>query len=954
MLELKESYFNHWDEFEKDTASFDKIRNSYKSYDIKYPHQLNECQPKIGTVCYLYKIHMIPKDGKKEQSEGDKVFNNLLKGNRNFGILTTKSLPKLPCFQLYLSSGQVDCQISEVPLNIRINTENDLKKLQIFQTLLFKNILETFKSFFIMDNSNTINSFLVVPILGDAIDYNLVDDFQYIAESREIPMIKRQKISFERYDYLYNVITPWYRVDPKPHYIVIDVKEHLTPMSLFPNETYGTFANYYENKYQQQILHPNQFLIEVKGITSSLNRLNPNDDGKKKKSHDSEILIPEICHNFMFPGEVWLKSVLLPSVIHRLHYMLHAENTRIAIINYIGIPDVAYETLPLDVDRKVIREDDDDESNQPMVINNSLLQPKPESVKAQNLTTDYKPLNEIMHCPWQESDEPQDLQRNWTKVHPVDIDYYQHFMDSMGVLHSKMTNLNLNIDHKIPSICDVNEKKIKLLELKTKISPQTKDLLKAITTKSSNDVFDLERFEFLGDSYLKMIVSIFAYNEFPDWHEGLLTEFRSKIISNKNLMTIGIKHEIPNIMKIVGFNPKNDWQPPLLTCPFEIRNMFRTQNLPCNLLYKLEVSEEEFRKGEISKETFDNFSAKILNYIDQDQDKSPINNFLMQQYVADKSIADAVEAILGVCVHSLGIEYAAPMLQYFNIIPKNVNINNILRKIIPCKTSVTAQTQDIDDLIINYNLLEERLGYSFKNRAYLLQALTHASFTMNKITGCYQQLEFLGDAVLDFLVASYIYENCSDMDPGDMTDLRSALVNNTTLACVAVRNKFHQFMLFQNTLLSEVITEFVSFQEDNNHMVTDSVQLLIDEDDLKMADYVDVPKVLGDVIEALIGAVFLDCGNSFDIVWNVIYKLMTREIVSFKDNIPYQLIRQLYEYPHANPNFSDPVVHEENVVMVELRFTKNENILVVNGCGRNKEDAKKSAAKLALQKLKMN
>jgi len=44
--------------------------------------------------------------------------------------------------------------------------------------------------------------------------------------------------------------------------------------------------------------------------------------------------------------------------------------------------------------------------------------------------------------------------------------------------------------------------------------------------------------------------------------------------------------------------------------------------------------------------------------------------------------------------------------------------------------------------------LERRLGYKFRDHSFLLQAITHASYTPNRITDCYQRLEFLGDAVL--------------------------------------------------------------------------------------------------------------------------------------------------------------------------------------------------------------
>ena len=56
----------------------------------------------------------------------------------------------------------------------------------------------------------------------------------------------------------------------------------------------------------------------------------------------------------------------------------------------------------------------------------------------------------------------------------------------------------------------------------------------------------------------------------------------------------------------------------------------------------------------------------------------------------------------------------------------------------------------IEHLYLSYGLesLERRLNYTFKNKSLLVEALTHASYSPNRVTNCYQRLEFLGDAVL--------------------------------------------------------------------------------------------------------------------------------------------------------------------------------------------------------------
>lgn len=66
----------------------------------------------------------------------------------------------------------------------------------------------------------------------------------------------------------------------------------------------------------------------------------------------------------------------------------------------------------------------------------------------------------------------------------------------------------------------------------------------------------------------------------------------------------------------------------------------------------------------------------------------------------------------------------------------------------PLVKKIKYPEQCLENLLIGYDVLEEHLGYKFKDRSYLLQAMTHASYSPNRLTDCYQRLEFLGDAVL--------------------------------------------------------------------------------------------------------------------------------------------------------------------------------------------------------------
>jgi len=92
--------------------------------------------------------------------------------------------------------------------------------------------------------------------------------------------------------------------------------------------------------------------------------------------------------------------------------------------------------------------------------------------------------------------------------------------------------------------------------------------------------------------------------------------------------------------------------------------------------------------------------------------------------------------------------------------------------------------------------LENDLGYSFRNKWLLLQSLTHPSYGRRPwptastsgpkvVLEEYQRLEFLGDALLDFIVLSHLYVRNLKWDPGRLTAEKAALVGNQFLAWVA-------------------------------------------------------------------------------------------------------------------------------------------------------------------------
>ena len=127
--------------------------------------------------------------------------------------------------------------------------------------------------------------------------------------------------------------------------------------------------------------------------------------------------------------------------------------------------------------------------------------------------------------------------------------------------------------------------------------------------------------------------------------------------------------------------------------------------------------------------------------------------------------------------------------------------------------------------------LEQKINYSFRDRQLLRQALTHSSCANEqKINKCedYERLEFLGDAVLELVSSDYIFREHPDMSEGRMTKYRSAIVCEPALAFCAREIGLEQYILLGKG------------EEATGGRKRDSI--------------------ISDVMEAVIGAIYLDSG----------------------------------------------------------------------------------------------
>ena len=96
---------------------------------------------------------------------------------------------------------------------------------------------------------------------------------------------------------------------------------------------------------------------------------------------------------------------------------------------------------------------------------------------------------------------------------------------------------------------------------------------------------------------------------------------------------------------------------------------------------------------------------------------------------------------------------------------------------------------------MDYSKLEKDIGYVFKNKYLLKNALIHTSYAYEYKLQSNEKLEFLGDSILEFLSSLYIYNNYKVLKEGEMTKVRAQVVCEDSLFKIAQAHNFSDFLL---------------------------------------------------------------------------------------------------------------------------------------------------------------
>ncbi|KAF5596891.1 Dicer 2 [Fusarium pseudocircinatum] len=353
-------------------------------------------------------------------------------------------------------------------------------------------------------------------------------------------------------------------------------------------------------------------------------------------------------------------------------------------------------------------------------------------------------------------------------------------------------------------------------------------VLEAISSPSACEPVDYQRLELLGDSILKFCAVTQAYSEHPTWPEGLLNHFKDRLVSNERLQRVCLEKGLSKFILSKSFTALK-WRP----------------------LYLDDIPKEKFPPR-----------------------PAPTRG--------SKTLADVVEALIGASYQDGGMTKALKCISVFLGDKCNWHHEGVARDILfaaaPSDVKLPSILEPLEDLI----------KYTFKKKSLLIEAVTHASYATTMQERPYEQLEFLGDAVLDYIVVTKMFQHDPPIPTGRLHMIKTAIVNGEFLSFVNLVNSVQRedlevnregqliakttalplwkFMRFNS---SEMANAMVKTGERFESMRQQLVTALWGDGHEPSGDgpypwvllaRLQPPKFYSDMFEAILGAVWVDSG----------------------------------------------------------------------------------------------
>lgn len=495
-----------------------------------------------------------------------------------------------------------------------------------------------------------------------------------------------------------------------------------------------------------------------------------------------------------------------------------------------------------------------------------------------------------------------------------------HDMDTLPLRYAQLALL-------LPFALDRVGKSLLAEEFKRNMKMEwlpTNLMVHAITASSARDPVDYQRLEFLGDSTLKILTTVHLVDENPLWHEGYLAGAKDRIVSNTTSSKAAIAARLSR------------W---IITKPF----------------------------------TGVKWGPRYIH-----DSENANRNASDTKLLSTKVLADIVEAFIGVGYLTRGYEGATACCSCFDF-GHEVVWKPFKDRIQSFVATAEQNAKRFDGRYSNQlSDLETYFGYKFKNKALLLEALTHLSHGGDSVSTSYQRLEFLGDSVLDMVVVNKLFHfPGKKLSHIDMHHLKSACVNAGFLAflCMGavvrvvssdtpqgkttklVKQPRHLYKYLRHSNAEITLADSKCFKRYRQLKKTISEQLeTAPEYPWTDLTKLDAPKHLSDIVESLIAALWVDSNGDFGLAERFIEKL---GILKVLDRLVVEGVEA--DHPmsrfgkyvagggkHGLVKYHTEVVERDGRTTVDCAIEVNEQPIVKVEGGATSQHAKTWAAQLAL------
>lgn len=609
-------------------SSKDVVERSRKQYDISVIKALSGHTIRTD-LKFIFKLAKEFKDN--HPAEGVPVylyrfvFQDNQEWNNKLGFLSSKpGLEQCSSFELYKDQASVTVRIELAGSGISL-TSQELDTLKQLHQSIFQDLLRV-DGLQDFSRKQAFGGFVVFVTESGQVDWDFI-------RSRHSCQNLRQGIREYGFDAMKNKIVKF--GETKRLMIVIELSSS-TPTSQFVNLSQAkTFVDYFKIKHMMDTEDLDHPLVQVEyfsfniDYTSKVSNAAKNKDIDKKKSAEA-LFIAEHLLVIPFEKSLALRLALLPSVFYRINSLLRARELRVNIETKLRarFPELTNEAGSWS-----------------------------ESIKF------HKRIDQELSCVDDEMEQDSTLD----------------YVDKNHLLLISKPARTISFTTPVPDL---------VIHTSLDYLPNDFHILQCLTLKSANDDFDLERYELLGDCFLKLTVVVKIYVEFFDKNEGKMAELKSMRVSNRYLYNLARGISLSNYVVSKDFIPRENWIGP-------------------------NMSIERFDK---------------LNKL----------NFL-----SDKSLADCVEGLIGLYLMKSGINVAKGFIESLDYVISDKTGKTEFKNSYEFPDPLSRSGKKVDDelkcIFRALAPLEQQLGYSFNNKVYLYQALTHPSYTNNTHTTSYQK-----------------------------------------------------------------------------------------------------------------------------------------------------------------------------------------------------------------------